>query len=317
MDKKYLLISISLVIFLLWLQPLNIGRTEVVIPNNVSARGIASFLAEQRIVRNVGEFLLWLKLMGREKQLKSGTYELYKYKNPVYVIDRLSSGGRSEVVVTIPEGLTINETAKILADHGLIDYARFIDLCHDSAIIAAQGLSVASLEGYFFPDTYSFSSLQNEEAIIGTLVANFKKHAAGLGLVIGDSLYKVITLASIVEKEAKYEDERSIIARVFFNRLASGRPLESCATVFYVLKNKSTVPKKKLTDHDLKINSPYNTYLHMGLPPGPICSPGESSIRAVLAPADVDYLYFVAKGDGHHHFSRTYREHVAAKDRYQ
>ncbi len=317
MDKKYLLISLSIMVFVLWLQPLNIGRTEVVIPDNVSARDIASFLAEQRIVRNIDEFLLWLKLMGREKQLKSGKYALYKFKNPVYVIDHLSSGGRSEVVVTIPEGLTVRETAEIIAGHGLIDYDRFIHLCSDSSFIGSLGLHVASLEGYFFPDTYSFSGLQSEEAIITTLVRNFKKHVTGLGPISADSLHSVVILASIVEKEAKYEDERAIIARVFINRLTSGRPLESCATVFYVLKKEFASARKKLMDQDLRIESPYNTYLHTGLPPGPICSPGESSIRAAFAPADVDYLYFVARGDGRHHFSRTYREHVAAKEKYQ
>jgi UPF0755 protein len=319
MDKRYVLISVLLlVIIIAWWQPLNIGRTEVRIPDNVSAREIAGFLAEQHIVRNVDEFLLWLKLLGREKQLKAGTYELYKYKNPVYLIGCLSSGGKSEVIVTLREGLTLQETAQILADQGLVDPDRFIDLCHDSTLIAELGLAASSLEGYFFPDTYSFSSLQKEEAIIRTLVNNFRKRTFDLGLANRDSLHRVVILASIVEKEAKYEDERPVIARVFLNRLKKGRPLESCATVFYALKmNGRAVAGSKLTDHDLAIDSPYNTYLHVGLPPGPICSPGLSSIRAVLSPAQVDYLYFVAKGDGRHHFSRTYQEHVAAKDRYQ
>jgi UPF0755 protein len=319
MDKRYILISVLLlVIVIVWLQPLNIGRTEVTIPDNVSAREIAGFLAEQQIIRNVDEFLIWLKLLGREKQLKAGTYELYKYKNPIYLIGRLSSGGRSEIIVTLREGLTINETAQILAKHGLVDADRFVSLCYDSTLIADLPLAVSSLEGYFFPDTYSFSSLQNEEAIIKILVSNFKKHAMEIGLVNSDSLHRVVILASIVEKEAKYEDERPIIARVFLNRLKKGRPLESCATVFYILKmTDRAMTKSKLTEHDLSVDSPYNTYLHVGLPPGPICSPGVSSIRAVLEPAQVDYLYFVAKGDGRHHFSRTYQEHIAAKDRYQ
>jgi len=289
----------------------------VTVPDNVSAREIADFLAEQRIVRNVEEFLLWLKLMGREKQLKAGKYELFKYKNPILLIDRLTSGGRSEIIVTIPEGLTIYETAQILADQGLVDYERFVSLCGDRGFISELGLSAGSLEGYFFPDTYSFSALQDEESIIKTFVKNFRKRIAGYDLV-GDSVHQVVILASIVEKEAKYEDERPIIARVFINRLKSGRPLESCATVFYVLEiNTPLTNKRKLTDQDLRVDSPYNTYLRIGLPPGPICSPGENSISAVISPANVDYLYFVAKGDGRHHFSRTYREHVAAKDRYQ
>jgi UPF0755 protein len=318
MNKKYLLIAVLFLILVVWWQPLYIGQTEVTIPDNVSAREIASFLSEQHIVRNVDEFLLWLKLTGLETQLKAGKYVLPLYKNPIYVIARLSSGGRSEIIVTIPEGLTIHETAQILAHHGLVDYARFSDLCNDRDFIRELGLNTVSLEGYFFPDTYSFSSLQNEEAIITTLIRNFTRHVAKFDLKSGDSLHKAIILASIVEKEAKYEDERPIIARVFINRLESDRPLESCATVFYLLKaGRPAAKKHKLTDADLKTDSPYNTYLHIGLPPGPICSPGESSIGAAFAPADVDYLYFVAKGDGRHHFSRTYREHMAAKDRYQ
>ncbi len=318
MNKKYLLILLAFVILVIWWQPLNIGQIEVTIPENVSAREIAGFLRDNRIVRNVDEFLLWLRLTGREKDLKAGKYMLPLYKNPIYVIHRLSSGGRSEVIVTIPEGLTIHETAQILSDHGLIDFVRFINLCGDQQYIESIGLKAASLEGYLFPDTYSFSSMQNEEAIIKTMYANFNKHVMNVRPEDDDSLHKVIILSSIVEKEAKYQDERPIIARVFLNRLQSGRPLESCATVFYFLKTgQHAMKKNKLTDADLKIRSPYNTYLHAGLPPGPICSPGMGSIEAVTAPADVDYLYFVAKGDGRHHFSRTFREHIAAKDKYQ
>jgi UPF0755 protein len=318
MIKRCLSFVLGLIIIVLWWQPLNLGLTEVTIPDNVNAREVGRFLAGQHIVRNIDEFLFWLKVLGRERRLRAGTYELYRYKNPIYVIDRLCRGGRSEVMITIPEGLTIRETARIMADHGLVDYDRFIDLCTDSNFIAKLGLQVGSLEGYIFPDTYSLSRLQDEESIIGILVGNFTRHIAAYNLSNHDSLHQVIVLASIVEKEAKYEDERPIIASVFINRLKLKRPLESCATVLYVLKaEKPMATRQQLSDRDLKVVSPYNTYLHAGLPPGPICSPGESSIRAVISPADVDYLYFVAKGDGRHYFSRTYREHVAAKDRYQ
>jgi len=318
MSKKYLLIALAVLIIVAWWQPLNFGQTEVTIPGDVSAREIAHFLAYQRIVRNVEEFLFWLKITGRERNLKSGTYELHKYKNPLYVIGRLASGGKSEIVVTLPEGLTMYETARILAERGLVDENRFLELCHDEKFINEIGLKVPSLEGYFFPDTYSFSRLQNEAAIITTFTRNFFSRIAKIGLMDNDSLHQVIILASIVEKEAKYEDERPIIAKVFLNRLKSRRPLESCATIFFILKVKDPLTmSQRLTDRDLQIGSPYNTYLHLGLPPGPICSPGESAITAVMSPADVDYLYFVAKGDGRHHFSRTYREHMAAKDTYQ
>ncbi|UCG29460.1 MAG: endolytic transglycosylase MltG [candidate division WOR-3 bacterium] len=310
--------ALILLILVIWWQPLNLSRTEVTVPDNVSAREIALFLADQNIVRNVDEFLLWLKLSGQEKQLKAGTYELYKYKNPLYLIGQLSRGGKSEIIVTIPEGSTIYETGRILVNQGLVDYTRFIELCNDDSLIAMLGLGVSSLEGYLFPDTYSLSSMQSEEAVIHMMVKNFLRRIPDFGLKDGDSLHRIVILASIVEREAKYEDERPIIARVFLNRLNSNRPLESCATIFYIIKQyENAAPKQKLTDQDLRIDSPYNTYLHLGLPPGPICSPGESSIRAAITPADVDYLYFVAKGDGRHHFSRTYREHASAKDRYQ
>ena len=318
MKAKYLWIAVGLLIIFIWWQPFYIGKTEVTVPDNVSAREIATFLSKHRVVRNVEEFLIWLKLTGREKELKAGKYELPLYRNPIYVINRLTAGGRSEIIVTLPEGLTLLETAQILADHGLIDFVRFVDLCEDPDLIQELGLNTGSLEGYFFPDTYSFSSLQTEEEIIRTMLDNFTRHVSRFGLESSDSLHKVVILASIVEKEAKYHDERPIIARVFMNRLQTGHPLESCATVFYSLKAKRPgLKKQKLTDADLKIDSPYNSYLHIGLPPGPICSPGESSIEAVMAPADVEYLYFVAKGDGRHHFSSTYREHIAAKERYQ
>ncbi|MGD9379376.1 MAG: endolytic transglycosylase MltG [candidate division WOR-3 bacterium] len=318
MKRKYLLIALVFIIIFIWWQPFNLAKTEVTVPDKVSAREIATFLSEQQIVRNVDEFLLWLKLLGREKQLKAGKYELPVYRNPIYVINRLTAGGRSEIIVTIREGLTSQETAELLAHHGLIDPVRFIELCEDQDFIRDLGLNAASLEGYLFPDTYSFSSLQGEEEIIRTVMDNFTRHVARFGVESSDSLHKIIILASIVEKEAKYHDERPIIARVFINRLLTGRPLESCATVFYSLKtSRPALKKKKLTDADLKTDSPYNSYLHIGLPPGPICSPGESSIEAVMVPADVNYLYFVAKGDGRHHFSRTYREHIAAKERYQ
>ncbi len=318
MKRETVIVAIVVIIVAVWWQPLNVGKTEVAVPGNMNAREIAEFLAEKRIVRNVDEFLFWLRVTGQERALKSGTYGLYQCKNPLYIIGQLSAGGRSEIIVTIPEGLTIYETAEILSSHELIDKERFIELCHDENFIDALGLETSSLEGYFFPDTYSFSRLQSEELIVTMLVKNFKKRIAQFGLMSADSLHQVVILASIVEKEAKYEDERPVIARVFLNRIKMGRPLESCATVFYILKaSEAGLNKQKLTDRDLEIESPYNTYLNLGLPPGPICSPGMSSIRAAIWPADVDYLYFVAKGDGRHHFSRTFKEHVAAKDRYQ
>ncbi len=308
-----------LLIFLIWLQPINLGSTEVTIPKGAHAREIAEQLSLGHVVRDVNEFLFWLRLSGKEKLLRSGTYVLQKYKNPLYVINKLSQGGEFDIAVTIPEGLSIYETSEILALHGIVDQEKFVALCNDKHFIENLGLTVPSLEGYLFPDTYSFSTSQSDSEIVTTLVRNAFQHFEKLSMHNSDSIDIILTIASLVEKEAKVEEERPLIAKVFINRLASRRPLESCATVFYALRQrdyKRYHNKRQLTERDLKLDSPYNTYLYYGLPPGPICSPGENSIEAVIEPADVKYLYFVSKGNGRHHFSQTFKEHIAAKQRY-
>lgn len=319
MKKKIGALLFLLLIFLIWLQPINFGSTEVTIPKGTRAREIAEQLSHGHIVRDVNEFLFWLKLSGKEKFLRSGTYVLQKYKNPLYVIKELSRGTMSDIAVTIPEGHSIYETSEILAHHGIVDQKKFVALCNDENFIESIGLSVSSLEGYLFPDTYSFNTSQSDSEIIATFVRNAYRHFEKLALHNSDSIDIILTLASLVEKEAQVEDERPLIAKVFINRLVSRRPLESCATIFYALRQRDYEryrSKRQLTEQDLKLDSPYNTYLYYGLPPGPICSPGESSIKAVIEPADVKYLYFVSKGNGHHHFSQTFKEHIAAKQRY-
>jgi len=310
---------ISVIIVLVWLQPINLGSTEVTIPNGATAREIAENLALHRVVRDKKEFILWLRISGKEKDLKSGSYILQKYKNPLYIINKLSEGSRSDIIVTIPEGLTLYEIADILELHGIVNRDSFIALCKNRSFIKSVGFTLVSLEGYLFPDTYSFSPAQTDSSVIAQLLENFGRHLEKYEIRNPDSIFKIITLASLIEKEARVEEERPIIARVFLNRLKTNRPLESCATVFYALhiaKPDKYQEKNKLTKRDLKFESSYNTYIHTDLPPGPICSPGENSIKAVIYPADVDYLYFVAKGDGHHHFSKTFREHIAAKEKY-
>ena len=315
MKRTHIALLVLAILFLIWLQPIDFGTVEITIPKGANAREIAEYLSAHGVVRDRSEFLFWLKISGRDKHLRSGNYALKRYSNPLFLINQLTFGGTSDVVVTIPEGRTLHETAAILASHELVTQEHFVALCNDRNFSGEFGLPGSSLEGYLFPDTYSFSSTQSDSSIVKTFIENFRNHIMKYGITNRDSMYMIVTLASLVEKEAKYEDERPIIAQVFINRLKTRRPLESCATILYVLKNRN-IHKTRLTENDLKINSPYNTYLHIGLPPGPICSPGESSINAVIAPADVDYLYFVSKGDGRHYFSRTYQEHCAAKERY-
>jgi len=320
MKKGSIALLILVCTSIIWWQPLNIGSADITIPPGASANEISDFLHESGIVRDRREFLFWLRIAGREKYLRSGTYTLYKYKNPLYVIGKLSYGGYSDITVTIPEGSTIRETAQILAEQGLVKNNTFIALCEDPDFVQTFGVTGNSLEGYLFPDTYSFSSIQSDSEIIAVFVGNFKKHIADHKIDNADSLYQIVILASLVEKEAKFEDERPIIARVFLNRLSQNRPLESCATILYALRRddpEKYSQKKKLLERDLRIESLFNTYKHHGLPPGPICSPGDHSLRAAIEPADVDFLYFVSKGNGRHHFSRSYKEHIAAKEKYR
>lgn len=317
--KRYIALGVLMITVLVWWQPIPIGRTAVTIPEGASAKEIAEYLSGQHVVRDSDEFLFWLRLTGKEKTLKSGMYELDTYKNPLYVINQLTRGGRCDIMVTIPEGLTISRIADILAVEGIVEREAFISLCHDPSFVQKLGIPASSLEGYLFPDTYSFSNHQNDSDVAATFVRNFKRTCDEFSIYDPDSLFLVITLASLVEKEAQVEEERPLIARVFINRLIKDRPLESCATILYALKVldfEKYRTKQQLLERDLKLDSPYNTYLHAGLPPGPICSPGKSSIKAVITPADANYLYFVSMGNGKHHFSKTYREHLAAKRKY-
>lgn len=319
--KKFFILIIA-VFILAWFQPFPLGKRTIVIPRQATARQIADLLSREHILRSQVEFLAYLKISGQSRHLRSGTFQLECYKPPHYYAQRLTRAGATEITVTITEGLMIDEIAAVLAARGLGNREEFSRLCRDRNFIAQLGLPEASLEGFLFPDTYSFNDDQTDSSIITIMIDNFKKRVRAYALS-HDSLRRIIILASLVEKEAKFDDERPIIARVFLNRLAQHRPLESCATVIYALKNNpydlyraDEIHTQRLTEKELKISSPYNTYLHPGLPPGPICCPGMRSIQAVLQPADVDYLYFVSRGDGRHQFSRTYKEHLAAKERY-
>jgi len=218
--------------------------------------------------------------------------------------------------VTIPEGFTRNQIAGVLAAKGLADKKRFLELTEDKELLRQYAVPGPSLEGYLFPDTYHFSRGTPTLVIIDTMVKRFRQVVApsmektqGTGMTFQD----LVTLASIVEKETSRPEERPLIASVFLNRLKLGMRLESDPTVIYGIENfDGDLKKKNLTE-----KTPYNTYVINGLTPGPIANPGLDSIKAVMDPAKTDYLYFVSKNDGSHHFSRSLAEHNRAVDRYQ
>ena len=233
------------------------------------------------------------------------------------VLRRLESGRVVTHQVTIPEGFTALDIAQLLASERLADPVRFMALVGDPALATRLGLPGPTLEGYLFPDTYRLSRGMGEEEILQIMAARFRQvvpadieaRAERLQLDIRG----VITLASLIEKEAKQDRERPIIAGVFLNRLRLSMPLQSDPTAVYGAPD----PRRRVTPLDLQRKTPYNTYQNPGLPPGPIANPGLSSILAVLSPARVSYLYFVAKNDGTHFFSRTLDEHTHAVRLYQ
>ena len=225
--------------------------------------------------------------------------------------------------VTVPEGYTLREIAKVLAQKGLADEKKFIKLTSDIDIIKQYKLEGNSMEGYLFPETYCFQKGTKEDEIINMMLRKFNQIAGknNIRKLAEDKyirFYDLIKLASIVEREAEKSEERPIIASIFLNRINKKMKLESCATIFYVLNLDPNKKKRtKLVDRDLALNSLYNTYKNSGLTPTPICNPGIQSILAVLNPADTKYLYFVSKNDGTHEFSKTAEEHMKAKKKYQ
>ncbi|MEN3037755.1 MAG: endolytic transglycosylase MltG [Candidatus Kryptonium sp.] len=228
--------------------------------------------------------------------------------NPSYILS---------VNVTIPEGLTARRIAGLLKAKIGIDSAKFIKLVNDPNFAKQLGINANNLEGYLMPDTYIFIWGDAEENVIAKMVSEFKKFYDDTlkerEKVVGLNTHQVVTLASIVEGEARFEDEKPRIAGVYFNRLRRKMPLEADPTIQYIIPD----GPRRLFYKDLKIESPYNTYLNPGLPPGPVNNPSRSSILAVLYPEKNKFLYFVSDGSGRHIFSKTYEEHLKAVRRYR
>ena len=286
---------------------------RVEIKPGMTARQIGRSLEAAGLVRSAHFFEVSARFRDLTHELEAGTYELTSTQSTSDILEALLEAPLQLERITVPEGLTRTQIAGLLQRSGAVDSARFVSLTESRDLIDGLGLGEAHLEGYLFPETYFIREGASEEAIIERMVAEFFEVFADSLFdrldALGLSLHEAITLASMVEREAVVAEERPIIASIFHRRLKLNRRLESCATVEFAMG----VHKKRLTNDDLKIDSPYNTYRHRGLPPGPIGSPGRDSILATLYPAPTEYLYFVARGDGTHEFSRTNREHVAAK----
>ena len=318
-SKLLFLSSIFLLIFLAifggswWLfGSLETQKKIVRIPKHSSARKISSILYKNGLIKSRFFFYLYVRISGFDKKLSYGKY-LFEGKNSVAdVVDILLSGRVFLSRVMIKEGSSLSESLDQIAESGLVTRALLDSLAHDKILIdSLTGMDLESLEGFIYPETYFFDDNISGKELLVHIVKHFYQLTTGLDFLKQKELnfYQVLTLASIVEKESVLLQEKPLIASVYLNRLAVGQRLQADPTIVYFLR-KSGKKTKRVYYRDLKIDSPYNTYLYKGLPPTPICSPTVSSIQAVLSPEVTDYFYFVASKRGRHIFSKTYKEHL-------
>lgn len=290
---------------------------EVVIQKGMNFKEITSLLKKEGIIKNDFLFDLLGRTSGVTRKVRAGYYSLSPSMPMIEILKTLKKGMIIEYSLTIPEGLTIEDIADAIEKPGLSRREDFISITKDRGFIKSIGFDADSLEGYLFPDTYLLPKGVTSQEIAERMINRFREvitpeienRAKEIGLTMGE----VITLASIIEREAQIDSERALVSAVYHNRLRKGMHLQADPTAIYGRKRLN----EKITKKDLKIKSPYNTYKILGLPPGPIANPGLKSIKAALHPADVDYLFFVSKNDGTHHFSRTAVEHNEAVLRYQ
>lgn len=323
--KTILLLVLLAVIFFKFYDPLGpVGKKDeellIRIPVGSSTRQIAEMLSERGLIKNDFIFIIYSRITGHDTKFQAGDYLLRDSLSLPEIVEKLSKGEVQAISFTIPEGYTVEQIAEVLAAKGLVEKKEFLKLAKEGdfayPFINRHEDVKYALEGYLFPDTYRVSTNSSAEEIIHMMLKRFQQvydeNARLKAKEMGLTDPEVITIASLIEKEAKTDRDRYLISGVIYNRLEQGMKLQIDATIQYILGQ----PKTRLTYKDLEISSPYNTYLISGLPPGPIASPGQAAIEAALNPERTNYLFYVAKSDGSHVFSETLEEHNAAKRKY-
>jgi len=295
-------------------------RVTVKIREGLSTAEIADRLAEKGVIDSTLKFRIWARIYGYDDKLRPGSYTFTVGMSDDEVFNKLLTGEKRLVQFTVPEGFGVKDIAERLYNLDLADKEEFLQAAenftpydymkkHKDVFFAA--------EGFLFPDTYTVENDVEIEEILSLmantfdekLTASMRAQAAKMDL----SIYDLITLASLVEREVRFPEDRAIVAQVLLKRLKLNMPLQTDATLQYLMDT----PKEDVTIEDTQIDSPYNTYQHAGLPPGPIANPGMAAIEAVLHPADTDYLYFVADRMGHNHYAYTYEEHLNLVNQYR
>ena len=286
---------------------------KVRIPKGKTLKEITGILSEKNIVKSDRSFMLAVRSLGYEKDIQAGNLILHEPKTNFRLIHQLVNGMPELIKITVLEGWNIYKVAETLENTLGIHQNKVISLCMNKRFIRNMEIKAHTLEGFLFPETYYFVETESPRIILRKMVSEYQDHISddmrNRITELGFSELQLITLASIIEGEAIYDEERKNISSVYHNRLNKGMRLQADPTIQYIIKD----GPRRLLNKDLKIESPYNTYLNKGLPIGPINNPGLKSIIAALYPVESEYIYFVAKGDGYHTFSRTQEEHNFAK----
>jgi UPF0755 protein len=292
----------------------NTAETFVEVPQGAGTAEIRRRLIEGGVVPDEYTFRAALWWSGEARNLQAGEYRFAEPMSPLAVIQKVGRGDIYTRRITFPEGLTIGEMAKLYESRGFGSAQSFIDAARDTSAITELDPEATDLEGYLFPETYALPRGVPASRLVGQMVDRFlstytesmRQSAAAQAL----TARQVVTLASLVEEETAQPQEHPLVAAVYRNRMRLDMPMQADPTVIYALQ-KSGRYNGNIRREDLQYDSPYNTYRHPGLPPGPIASPGKASLEAALAPADVPYLYFVSRNDGTHVFAQTLAQHNA------
>ena len=287
----------------------------VFVPPGESFRAVADRLHAAGVIRHPLLLRLWARLTGLDRAVRSGEFRFARPLTMVEALAVLQSSADGARLLTIPEGRTAEQVAALLEEHGYGGRDVFRCAMEDPALLIEFRLPTSGVEGYLFPDTYALDLTTPPSEVLRTMLSRFRQQAVDLAArrPRGMSEAEMVTLASVIEKETGVAAERGRISGVFHNRLRLGMPLQSDPTVLYARRDgQGPITRAELADANL-----YNTYLHRGLPPGPIANPGRAALEAAIAPEPTTALYFVARDDGAHEFSATLEQHIRAVRKYQ
>jgi len=293
------------------------ASTEVLIPKGATFRQAMQVFSEAGLIRDENLFISIGRLSRIDRKIRAGYYSIYLGMNTLDLLSVLRKGQIIEYEISVIEGDSLMEIGDKLSEKGIMSKEHFQEIAADKDFLVSFKIDAPSLEGYLFPDTYKIPKGMDPKEAIGMMInklrAEYSEELMARTAEIRMSEREVLTLASIIEKEAATDEERPLISAVYHNRLRGKMPLQADPTAIYGIKSS----REKITSKDLKRKTAYNTYVIKGLPPGPIASASIKSITAALYPADVGYVYFVSKNDGTHHFSATAAEHAAAVKAYR